>query len=341
MLGIERSQKASGMRIVLVAVLLIVATCIGGNVSAQDLKSWKDGAVKQSIIDFVAAVTDRDSPSYVPVQDRIAVFDNDGTLWCEQPYYFQLAFAFDRVKAMADEHPQWQQDPVMKAALSGDVKTIAEGGEEAVVKVVTESHAGMTTEQFDAIVSDWIASAKHPVTGRRYQDMVYQPMVELLDYLRKHDFQTWIVSGGGMEFMRPWATQRYGVPTNQIIGSTIELRYQLQDGVPQLLRLPKLAFIDDKEGKPVAIHRHIGRRPIAAFGNSDGDLQMLQWTAAGSGKRLAVYIHHTDAEREYAYDRKGHIGRLDKGLDEAAQRDWTVVDMKQDWLTVFPTLQVK
>ena len=341
MLGIERSQRRAGMRILGLALSLVIVCCLERISTAQDLKSWKDGAAKQSIIEFVAAVTDPNNPSFVPTQDRIAVFDNDGTLWCEQPYYFQLAFALDRIKATADQHPEWQQDPVMKAALSGDLKAIAEGGHEAIAKLVMGSHAGMTTEQFDAIVSDWIASAKHPQTGRRYQDMVYQPMLELLDYLRKHDFQTWIVSGGGMEFMRPWATERYGIPTNQIIGSTIELSYEIDDGVPRLLRLPKIAFIDDKEGKPIAIHRHIGRRPIAAFGNSDGDLQMLQWTTAGSGKRLAVYIHHTDSEREYAYDREGHIGRLDKGLDEAAERDWTVVDMKQDWLTIFPKLQAK
>lgn len=303
---------------------------------ADDLPSWNKGPAKQAIIEFVESVSTPESKEFVPEDERIAVFDNDGTLWGEQPYYFQLAFALDRIKALAPQNPQWEEDPVLKAAIDGDLATIIKGGKHALLEIIMASHAGMTTEEFEAVSLDWISQARHPETGRLYMEMVYQPMLELLDYLRANGFDTWIVSGGGIEFMRPWTQAVYGIPAEQVVGSSIKVKYEVVDGVPTLVRLPEIDFIDDKEGKPVGIHKHIGRRPIAAFGNSDGDLQMIQWTTAGAGPRLGVYIHHTDAEREYAYGRESHIGRLDQGLDEAADKGWTVVDMKRDWKRIYP-----
>ena len=294
------------------------------------------GKTKQSILTFVSKVTQKDSPDFVPPAERIATFDNDGCLWAEQPMYFQLLFALDRVKALAPQHPEWKSKEPFASLLKGDVKGALAGGEHAIFEIVMTTHAGMTTEEFEKIVKDWIATAKHPTTKRPYTEMVYQPMLELLGYLRANGFKTFIVSGGGIEFMRAWTEKVYGIPPEQVIGSTGKTGFEMRDGKPVLVKLPEINFIDDKTGKPVGIQQHIGRRPIAAFGNSDGDLQMLQWTAAGSGPRFCLYVHHTDAEREWAYDRTSHIGKLDKGLDEASAKGWTVVDMKKDWKIVFP-----
>jgi len=304
--------------------------------SADSLPSWNDGKAKQSIIAFVGQVTKAGSPDFVPPAERIAVFDNDGTLWAEQPMYFQFLFAFDRVKALAPQHPEWKDTEPFASLLKGDVKGAMADGMKSVVEIIMATHAGMTTAEFETIVSDWIATARHPTTKRPYTEMVYQPMLELLAYLRANGFKTFIVSGGGIEFMRPWSEKVYGVPPEQVIGSSIKVKFELRDGTPVLVRLPELDFYDDKEGKPVAIHQQIGRRPIAAFGNSDGDLQMLQWTTAGQGPGFGLYVHHTDGEREWAYDRSSSIGRLDKGLDEAQAKGWTVVDMKQDWKVIYP-----
>ena len=316
----------------LLALLLFTTTAY----AADPLPSWQDGKAKQSIVTFVTQVTTPSGTDFVPAPERVAVFDNDGTLWAEQPMYFQLAFALDRVKALAPEHPEWKTQQPFKAVLEGDLKTVMAGGEHALLELVMATHAGNTTEEFAQVVKDWIATAKHPKTGRRYTEMVYQPMLELLEYLRGNGFKTYIVSGGGIEFMRPWTEAVYGIPPEQVIGSSIKTQFELRDGKPVLVRLPEINFIDDKAGKPVGINQHIGRRPIAAFGNSDGDLQMLQWTCLGNRKGFCLYVHHTDAEREWAYDRKSSIGRLDKGLDEAAARGWTVVDMKQDWNVIYP-----
>jgi phosphoglycolate phosphatase-like HAD superfamily hydrolase len=303
--------------------------------AADALPSWNNGKTKQSIVDFVAKVTKKGSPDFVPPTQRIAIFDNDGTLWAEQPLYFQFLFAIDRVKALAPQHPEWKEKKPFKFLLAGDLRGALAGGEHALMEIVAVTHAGMTTEEFEKIVKDWIATAKHPKTGRLYTEMVYQPMLELLAYLRANNFKTFIVSGGGVEFMRAFAEKTYGIPPEQVIGSTGKQKFELRDGKPVLVKLPAVDFVDDKEGKPISIQKFIGRRPIAAFGNSDGDLQMLQWTAFGSGARLMGLVHHADAEREWAYDRASSIGRLDKGLDEARAKGWTVVDMKKDWKRVF------
>ncbi len=318
--------------------MLIVAWAASAATSNGDnpLPSWNEGAAKTAIVDFVARVTDKSSPHYVGPQARIATFDNDGTLWSEQPVYFQLLFAVDRVKQLAAKHPEWQNEQPFKAVLEGDLETVMAGGEHALLELVMATHAGNTTEEFSQIVEDWLASAKHPKTGRPYTDMVFQPMLELLAYLRSNGFKTYIVSGGGIEFMRPWAERVYGIPPEQVVGSSIKTEFEIRDGSPVLVRLAEINFIDDKAGKPVGINQHIGRRPILAFGNSDGDLQMLQWTAAGNGASLMLLLHHTDAKREWAYDRESAIGRLDKALDEAKRKDWTVVDMKKDWKFIFP-----
>jgi hypothetical protein len=303
---------------------------------AQDpLPSWNDGKAKQAIVGFVEQVTKQSSPTFVTPAERLATFDNDGTLWAEQPMYFQLLFALDRVRVLAPQHPEWKDKEPFASLLKGDVKGALAGGEPAIAQIVMATHAGMTTAEFETLVRDWIASAKHPKTGRLYTEMVYQPMLELLAYLRANGFKTFIVSGGGIEFMRPWTEKVYGIPPEQVVGSSIKTKFELRDGKPVLARLPELNFIDDGPGKPVGIQQHIGRRPIFAFGNSDGDLQMLQWTAAGGGARLMGLVHHTDAAREWAYDRTSAIGRLDKALDEAQAKGWTVVDMKTDWKRVF------
>jgi len=320
----------------LMAITLLVLLVPAMSTQAADLlPSWNDGPSKQAIIEFVNATTDKTSPKFVPPEERIATFDNDGTLWAEQPMYFQLLFALDRVKALAPQHPEWKDQEPFASLLKGDVKGALAGGEHALLEIVMATHAGMTTEEFTQTVKDWIATAKHPKTGRLYTEMVYQPMLELLATLRANGFKTFIVSGGGIEFMRPWTEKVYGIPPEQVVGSSIKTKFEMRDGKPVLTRLAEVDFVDDGPGKPVGINSHIGRRPIAAFGNSDGDLEMLQWTAAGGGKRFCLYVHHTDAEREWAYDRQSHIGKLDKGLDEAKAKGWTVVDMKNDWKRIF------
>ena len=323
------------------ALLLASVICAFGQTSGSarvdPLPSWNDTPSKKAIVAFVERVTRPGSPEFVPIAERIATFDNDGTLWAEQPMYFQAFFMLDRVKALAPKHPEWQQQEPFASILKGDMKAALAGGEPALVELAMATHAGTTTEEFETIVRDWLAVARHPKTGRRFTEMVYQPMLELLAYLRANGFKTYIVSGGGIEFMRPWAEQVYGIPPEQVVGSSIKTQFEIRDGRPVLVRLPELNFIDDKAGKPVGINTHIGRRPVAAFGNSDGDLQMLQWTAAGTGARFCLYVHHTDDVREWAYDRQSHIGRLDKGLDEARARGWTVVDMKTDWRVIYPS----
>ena len=328
MISLARDAK---LYLLPVLLLLMAAPAQG----ADELSSWNDGKAKQSIVAFVERVTTQGGADFVPEAERIAVFDNDGTLWAEQPLYFQLLFALDRVKVLAPQHPEWSTQEPFASLLKGDVKAALAGGEHAITQIVMTTHSGMTTEEFDQIVRDWIASAKHPKTGRLYTEMVYQPMLELLTYLRANGFKTFIVSGGGIDFMRPWTEEIYGIPPEQVVGSSGKTSFEMRDGTPVLMRLPEINFIDDKAGKPVGIHQHIGRRPIAAFGNSDGDLQMLQWTCSGADPRFCLYVHHTDAEREWAYDRQSSIGRLDLGLDAAADGGWTVVDMKSDWKKVF------
>ncbi|MFV0486465.1 MAG: HAD family hydrolase [Vibrio fluvialis] len=297
------------------------------------LPSWNDGATKTSIIKFVEAVTSKDSAQFVPVEERIATFDNDGTLWSEQPIYFQVQFALDRVKALAPSHPDWQTEEPFASVLNGDIKHLHT---EDYIKMLYATHAGMSSEEFDAIAKAWIATARHPITGKRYPDMVFQPMLELLNYLREHEFKTFIVSGGGTGFMRAWVESVYGIPPEQVIGTTFKTEFVLNNGEPEIQRLPSILVNDDKEMKPLEIYERIGRRPLAAFGNSDGDLAMLQWTDAGAGLRFPMYIHHTDEQREYKYDRQSPIGRLDKGLDEAKKRNWGIVDMKKDWRQIYP-----
>ncbi|MGO7668465.1 MULTISPECIES: HAD family hydrolase [Rhizobium] len=316
-----------------IASLLFIASA---HAQSDPLPSWNETASKSAIVSFVAKVTGQGSPDFIPEPERVAVFDNDGTLWVEQPMYTQLAFALDRVKVLAPQHPEWKETQPFKAVLEGDMKALAASGEKGLVELIMATHAGMTSSDFQKIVTDWLASARDPKFKRPYTELVYQPMVELLAYLRANGFKTFIVSGGGIEFMRPWAEKVYGVPPEQVIGSSIKTEFRMQDDTPTLYRLPEVNFIDDKAGKPVGINQQIGRRPIAAFGNSDGDLEMLQWTTmAGAPARLGVLIHHTDAEREYAYDRDTEFGRLDKALDAAAITGWTVVDMKADWKQVF------
>lgn len=319
----------------LLSILLLLGVAAASAQGADQLPSWNEGKAKQAIIAFVEGAVAEGSADFVPVPERIAVFDNDGTLWPEQPLYFQLLFALDRIKALAPQHPEWKDKEPFASLLRGDVKAALASGEPAIMQIVMATHSGMTTDEFDQIVSDWIASAKHPKTGRLYTEMAYQPMLEVLSYLRTNGFKTFIVSGGGIDFMRPWTEKVYGIPPEQIVGSSGKTSFEMRDGAPLLMKLPEINFIDDKAGKPVGIHQHIGRRPIAAFGNSDGDLQMLQWTCSGPGPHFCLYVHHTDGEREWAYDRQSSIGRLDKGLDAAADSGWTVVDMKKDWNRVF------
>jgi phosphoglycolate phosphatase-like HAD superfamily hydrolase len=328
----KNNRKQNYIAIALLATMALTTTITR---AAGPLPSWNEGKAKQSIITFVEKVTKPGSPDFVPVPERIAVFDNDGTLWAEQPMYFQALFVFDRIKALSPQHPEWKDKEPFASVLKGDVKSALAGGERSLMEMVMATHTGMTTEEFEKIVKDWIATAKHPVSKRPYTEMVYQPMREVLAYLRANGFKTFIVSGGGIEFMRPWTEKVYGIPPEQVVGSSVKTKFELRDGKPVLVRLPELNFIDDNAGKPVGINQHIGRRPVMAFGNSDGDLQMLQWTAAGPGARFCLYVHHTDAAREWAYDRQSHIGRLDKGLDEASAKGWTVVSMKDDWKTVF------
>ncbi len=318
-----------------ISVIVFLAQALPA-IAQEILPSWNDGAAKQSIVEFVTAVTTEGGPDYVAPGDRIATFDNDGTLWGEQPMYVQLAFALDRVKTMAPDHPEWKDTEPFKSVIAGDMKGIAAAGEKGLLQIIAATHAGMSTDEFAKIASDWIANARHPKTGKPYTRMVYQPMLELIDYLKANDFDVYIVSGGGIEFMRPWTEKVYGIPSQNVVGSSIKTKFEEKDGTPVIMRLAEIDFIDDKEGKPVGINSHIGKRPIAAFGNSDGDFQMLQWTTAGSGRRFGLLVHHDDGEREYAYDRDSHIGQLARGLDEGPKLGWTIVSMKNDWKVIYP-----
>lgn len=332
----SQSYLLAGRKVLLV---LLLTVCCGQVVRAQSdpLPSWQEGLAKKAIVEFVGRVTKSGSADFVPAAERIATFDNDGTLWSEQPIYFQFAFALDRVKALAPQHPEWKTLQPFKAVIDGDMKALAESGEKGLAELVMATHTGMTTDDFAKSVADWLATARHPRFKRPYTDLVYQPMLELLAYLRENGFKTFIVSGGTVEFMRVWAERVYSIPPEQVVGTTFLTQFQMgQDGKPVIISQPKIDFIDDGPGKAVAIQKYIGRRPILAFGNSDGDQQMLEWTAAGSGARFMCLVRHTDAQREWAYDRQSHIGRLDKALDEATSRKWIVVDMKQSWKVIYP-----
>ena len=321
----------------LIFLFMFCSVTIPAGAQNEPLPSWNDGSGKNAVILFVKAVTDKSGPDYVQPSERIAVFDNDGTLWSEQPAYFQFFFAMDRVREMAKDHPEWKHQQPFQAALEGDMKGLAASGKEGLIELVMTTHAGMTTDEFAEIVKKWLRTAQHPTLHKPYTQLVFKPMLELLDYLRANGFKTFIVSGGGIEFMRPWTEEVYGIPPEQVVGSSIVTKLEMHNGKPVLIREPKLNFIDDKEGKPVGINQHIGRRPIFAFGNSDGDLQMLQYTTlGGEGKRFAGIVHHTDGDREFAYDRDSHMGRLDKALVEAAKNGWTVVDMKKEWKVIYP-----
>ena len=321
-----------------VVLLALFASTAGVWGESDPLPSWVEGEAKQSIVNFVTKVTQPDSADYVPLAQRVAVFDNDGCLWGEQPMYAQAFFVFDRVRALAPNHPEWKEQEPFASVLRGDTNSALAGGEPALIEMMMATHAGMTTEEFSKLVENWLATAKHPRSKRLFTEMVYQPMLEVLAYLEANGFQNFIVSGGGIEFMRQYAEKVYGIPPEQVIGSRIKTKFEMREGKPVLVRLPEMNFINDKEGKPVGIHEHIGRRPIAAFGNSDGDLQMLQYTHAGNGPNFCLYVHHTDAAREWAYDRDSHVGRLDKGLDQAAAHGWTVVNIKDDWQSIYPIL---
>jgi len=300
------------------------------------LPSWNEGPTKSSIMEYVQEVTNEGSAMFIPVSERIATFDNDGNLWSEQPAYFQLFFAIDRIKALAPEHPEWKTTQPYQSVLENDMATLMTFGEHGLIQIVMATHAGNTVGEFEQIVKDWLATAKHPRFDRPYTDLVYQPMLELIYYLKANDFKTFIVSGGGIEFMRPWVEEVYGIPKDQVVGSSIKTEFVMEDGVAKIKSLPALDFIDDKAGKPVGINKFIGRKPVFASGNSDGDLQMLQYTDSNSYESFQLYLHHTDAEREWAYDRESSIGRLDKGLDEANEKGWTVIDMKNDWNVIYP-----
>jgi phosphoserine phosphatase len=328
------------MQIRIILLLYVVSQCPNSLYSQEKLRfdplpSWNNGKSKQSIIGFINKTCLADSPDFVPESERIAVFDNDGTLWCEQPVYVQFAFAIDRVKAEAAKHPEWKEKQPFKGILENDMKTVLAGGEKALLEIIMATHANTTIEEFEQIVKEWLLVARHPTLNRPYTELVYEPMLQILSYLRANKFKTYIVSGGGVEFMRPWVEKVYGIPPEQVIGSSIKTKFEIRDGKPVLLRLPEIDFIDDKSGKPVGIQKLIGRRPIMAFGNSDGDFEMLQWTTSGKGPRFGMIVHHTDRTREFEYDRKSPIGKLDRGLDEAEKHGWIVTSMKDDWKHIF------
>ena len=326
-----------GFKLLLTGFFAIFAVSICSVASADDpLPSWNEGSTKTAILEFVAAVTDNSSRDYVEPAKRIATFDNDGTLWVEYPMYTQVLFAFDRIKTLAPQHPEWKTKQPFKALLAGDMKTVGASGMKGVAEIIMASHAGMTGDEFAQEVTKWLATAKHPGLDRLYKECIYQPQLELLAYLRANDFKTFIVSGGGIQFMRPMTLKAYGIPPWQVVGSSIVSEFKIKDGKPEIVRMPKIDFIDDKAGKPVGIYEHIGVRPILTFGNADADMQMIEYTKAGPGRRLGLFVHHTDAKHEYAYDRKSHVGTLDKALDQAAANGWIIVDMKKDWKQVFP-----
>jgi len=338
-----RIALKTGLCCVVCAALLAAFTAAA---QTDPLPSWNDGQTKQSVVEFVQKVTDNPSPDFVPPSERIATFDNDGTLWPSHPMYTQLAFALERIKALAPKHPEWQTKQPFKAVLDNDLEALAAAGEKGLLELVMSSHAGMSTAEFEAIVTDWLDKARHPRFKRRYTELAYQPMLELLAYLRANGFKTFIVSGGGVEFMRPMTEKLYGIPPQQVVGSTIQTKYEIKDGKPVLMRLPKIDFIDDKAGKPVGINKFIGRRPIASFGNSAGDREMLQWTGAGSGSRLMMLVLHDDAEREYAYGPANGLPDTKFGtfpqslMDEAIQKGWVVISMKNDWKSIFSITKI-
>jgi len=320
------------------ALLIISCTHVNKEETAyvDPLPSWNDKESKSSIINFIKETTNPENQNFIPVPDRIAVFDNDGTLWSEKPVYFQLLFAIDRVKELADQHPEWEKEQPFKAVLENDMDELKSYGVEGLLKIVMATHTGLTTEEFEDIVKKWLSTVKHPRFNRPLTDLVYQPMLELLSYLQMNDFKVFIVSGGGIEFMRPWVEEIYNIPRNQVVGSSVKTEFVFIEDRPVIKRLPEIDFIDDKEGKPIGIHKHIGRKPVFCAGNSDGDLPMMQWTASGEGKRFMLYIHHTDSVREWAYDRDSSVGRLEKGLEEATAKGWVIADMEQDWKVVYP-----
>ena len=325
------------LRLVLVGFAQICTVCLCSLANAANpLPSWNDGTAKEEILYFVNAVTDKNSKDYVEPADRIATFDNDGTLWVEYPMYTQFLFAFDRVKKLAPQHPEWKTKQPFKAVLEGDMKTVGASGMKGLMEIMMATHSGMTAAEFEQDASNWLAMTKDKKFKRQYTELVYQPQLELMAYLRTKGFKTFIVSGGGIQFMRPMSEETYGIPRDQVVGSSVVSEFQVKDGKPALVRMPKIDFVNDKAGKPVGIYEHIGRRPILAFGNSDSDMQMIEYTMAGEGRRMGLFVHHTDGEREYAYDRKSHVGTLDKALDQANANGWIVVDMKKDWNTIFP-----
>ena len=324
----------------LLAALLCLSSCSSLGQAPGDpdtLASWNDCDSKRTLVRFVEAVTDEDSPHFVPEPERIAVFDNDGTLWGEQPLYFQLVFALDRIRETADAHPEWKEQEPFKSVLAQDMKGVMASGKPGLFRILTESHAGTSVEEFQRHVAEWVEASAHPTTGRKYTEMVYQPMLEVLDYLRANGFKTYIVSGGGIDFMRVFAEEVYGIPPEQVIGSQLATSYAMVDGKPVIQREPEMYHVDDEAGKPVSIQRFIGRKPLLAFGNSDGDYEMLEYTTVGNDRpSLGFFVHHTDDVREVAYDRDSHIGRLAEGLDDAEKRGWVLIDMKSDWLRLYP-----
>jgi phosphoglycolate phosphatase-like HAD superfamily hydrolase len=336
-MNLTQRRAQSNFRFLFAGFVAICAVCLCSGAHAADpLTSWNEGPAKKTILEFVAAVTVKNSKDYVEPAERIAVFDNDGTLWVEYPMYTQALFAFDRVKALAPQHPEWKTTQPFKGVLEGDMKAVGATGMKGLMEIIMATHSGMTAAEFEQEVSNWLANKKQTKFNRPYTELIYQPQLELLDYLRANGFKTFIVSGGGIAFMRPISEKTYGIPPEQVVGSSVVAEFQVKDGKPVLVRMPKIDFINDKAGKPVGIYEHIGRRPILAFGNSDSDIQMIEYTLAGEGRRLGLFVHHTDAEREYAYDRKSHVGALDKALDQAAANDWVIVDMKKDWEKIFP-----
>jgi phosphoserine phosphatase len=331
-----KPAKSVVLRLATLFFVLFLTACAGAQAISDPLPSWTNGDSKQRIVDFVTRVTDSSRASFVPANERVATFDNDGTLWSEKPTYFQLLFILERVKVMADDHPEWSQTQPFKAVIEDDWATLGAAGAEGLAALAVATQTGITTQKFQSIVQDWAENSRHPVTGKLYTEMVFQPMLELIDYLKANDFKVFIVSGGGLEFIRPWTDSVYGIPPHQVVGSSFETRYELRDGEPVLVQESKMHFLNRKDDKPVAINRFIGQRPILAAGNSDSDFEMLEWTTAGDGERLGLLVHHTDAKREWAYDRESSEGRLSRGLDEADKKDWLLIDMARDWLVIYP-----